>query len=56
MGDTVLFEDEVTAAMTAALDDGLKVTALHNHFFFDQPKVYFMQSKARAQLINWRVL
>jgi Domain of Unknown Function (DUF1259) len=42
MGDTVLFEDEVNAAMTAALDNGLDVTALHNHFFFDQPKVYFM--------------
>jgi hypothetical protein len=42
MGDTVLFEDEVNAAVSAALDDGLSVTALHNHFFFDQPKVYFM--------------
>jgi uncharacterized protein DUF1259 len=42
MGDTVLFEDEVSAAMSAALDNGLSVTALHNHFFFDQPKVYFM--------------
>ncbi len=42
MGDTVLFEDEVTAAMSTALDDGLNVTALHNHFFFDRPKVYFM--------------
>ncbi|HJW37358.1 MAG TPA: DUF1259 domain-containing protein [Candidatus Udaeobacter sp.] len=42
MGDTVLFEDEVNAAMTAALDSGLSVTALHNHFFFDQPKVFFM--------------
>src|SRR6266516_2770438 len=42
MGDTVLFEDEVNAAMTAALDNGLNVTALHNHFFFDQPKVFFM--------------
>src|SRR6266576_3769577 len=42
MGDTVLFEDEVNAAMSAALDDGLNVTALHNHFFFDQPKVFFM--------------
>lgn len=42
MGDTVLFEDEVNAAMSAALDNGLSVTALHNHFFFDQPKVYFM--------------
>lgn len=42
MGDTVLFEDEVNSAMSAALDNGLTVTALHNHFFFDQPKVYFM--------------
>src|SRR6267143_3114683 len=42
MGDTVLFEDEVNAAMSAALDNGVNVTALHNHFFFDQPKVYFM--------------
>ena len=42
MGDTVLFEDEVNAAMTAALENGLSVTALHNHFFFDEPKVYFM--------------
>src|SRR2546423_4226467 len=42
MGDTVLFEDEVNDALSAALDNGLEVTALHNHFFFDQPKVYFM--------------
>jgi hypothetical protein len=42
MGDTVLFEDEVNAAMSAVLDNGLNVTALHNHFFFDQPKVFFM--------------
>ena len=42
MGDTVLFEDEVNPVMSAALDNGLTVTALHNHFFFDEPKVYFM--------------
>jgi Domain of Unknown Function (DUF1259) len=42
MGDTVLFEDEVNPAMSAAFDAGLEVTALHNHFFFDEPKVYFM--------------
>jgi hypothetical protein len=42
MGDTVLFQDEVNAVMSAALDNGLAVTALHNHFFFDEPKVYFM--------------
>jgi hypothetical protein len=42
MGDTVVFQDEVDAAMDAAFAHGLSVTALHNHFFFDQPKVYFM--------------
>lgn len=42
MGDLVLFQDEVNPAMSAALENGLSVTALHNHFFFDEPKVYFM--------------
>ena len=42
MGDMVLFEDEVNPVMSAALNAGLQVTALHNHFFFDKPKVYFM--------------
>ncbi|WP_232468523.1 DUF1259 domain-containing protein [Croceicoccus marinus] len=42
MGDTVVFEDEITAAMDAALANGLSVTALHNHFIFDDPPVYFM--------------
>lgn len=42
MGDTVVFEDEVDAAMDAAFARGLDVTALHNHFFYDSPKVYFM--------------
>jgi hypothetical protein len=41
-GDLVLFEDEVNGVMSAALEAGLSVTALHNHFFFDQPRVYFM--------------
>lgn len=42
MGDLVLFEDEVNPVMSAALDNGLEVTALHNHFFYDRPKVMFM--------------
>jgi hypothetical protein len=50
MGDTVLFEDEVNPAMSAALDNGLSVTALHNHFFFDHPKVYFMHLEGQGTL------
>jgi hypothetical protein len=42
MGDTVVFQDEVTPAMDAAFAHGLDVTGLHNHFFYDEPKVYFM--------------
>lgn len=42
MGDTVVFQDEVDAAMDAAFEGGLEITALHNHFFYDDPKVYFM--------------
>src|SRR5215212_884508 len=42
MGDTVLLQDEVNPVMSIALDSGLEVTALHNHFFFDEPRVYFM--------------
>src|SRR5205085_164802 len=42
MGDLVLMQDEVNPIMSAALDNGLQVTALHNHFFFDEPKVYFV--------------
>src|SRR6266536_6462232 len=42
MGDTVVFQDEVSPAMDAAFAAGLEITALHNHFFHDEPKVYFM--------------
>lgn len=42
MGDTVVFEDEITPALDAALGAGLEVTALHNHFAFDRPRVFFM--------------
>src|SRR3954449_6852997 len=48
MGDTVLFEDEVNAVMSSAFDNGLSVTALHNHFFFDHPKVYFMHIEGQG--------
>ena len=42
MGDNVLFQDEVNPVMSVALENGLAVTALHNHFFYDEPKVFFM--------------
>lgn len=48
MGDLVLLQEEVNPVMSALLDNGLEVTALHNHFFFDEPKVYFMHVMGHA--------
>src|SRR5919198_1784522 len=42
MGDMVLLEEQVNPVMSVALDNGLEVTALHNHFLWDSPKVMFM--------------
>jgi hypothetical protein len=42
MGDLVLFEDEVNPVMSVLFEHGVQVTALHNHFFYDAPHVYFM--------------
>jgi Domain of Unknown Function (DUF1259) len=42
MGDLVLLEDEVNPVMSALLENGLEVTALHNHFFFENPRMFYM--------------
>src|SRR5213593_3825152 len=48
MGDLVLVEDEVNPVMSALLDNGIEVTALHNHFFFDEPHMFFMHVMAHG--------
>jgi hypothetical protein len=42
MGDLVLLQDEVNPVMSALLENGFDVTALHNHFFWDEPRMFFM--------------
>jgi len=41
-GDLVLLEKEVNPVMSALLNNGIEVTALHNHFFFEQPRIFYM--------------
>ena len=48
MGDLVLLQEEVNPVMSALLDNGLDVTALHNHFFFDEPRIFFMHVMGHA--------
>lgn len=50
MGDLVLFQDEVNPVMSVALDNGLEVTALHNHFFYAEPSVFFMHIAGRGDV------
>ena len=49
MGDLVLQEDEVNPVMSALLDNGLEVTALHNHFFFESPRIFYMHVHGHAK-------
>lgn len=42
MGDLVLTENEVNPVMSALLNAGIDVTALHNHFFFETPRIFYM--------------
>jgi len=49
MGDLVLLEDEVNPVMSTLLQNGLEVTALHNHFFFEQPRIFYMHVHGRGK-------
>ena len=52
MGDLVLTQDEVNPVMSALLDHGLEVTALHNHFFWDEPRVFFMHIHGHGKAVD----
>jgi hypothetical protein len=52
MGDLVLLQEEVNPVLSALLDHGIDVTALHNHFFWDDPHVYYMHVHAMGKAAN----
>jgi len=52
MGDLVLTQEEVNPVMSAFLDHGLEVTALHNHFFWDEPRVFFMHIHGHGKALE----
>src|SRR3954468_22865429 len=49
MGDLVLTQDEINPVMSALLDSGIEVTALHNHFLWDEPRMYYMHVHAHGK-------
>lgn len=52
MGDLVLLEDEVNPVLSALLDNGLEVTALHNHFFWEQPRIFYMHVHGHGNALD----
>jgi len=52
MGDLVLTQEEVNPVMSALLNHGLEVTALHNHFFWDEPRVFFMHIHGHGKALD----
>ena len=52
MGDLVLTQEEVNPVMSALLDHGLEVTALHNHFFWDEPRVFFTHIHGHGKALD----
>jgi hypothetical protein len=52
MGDLVLTQEEVNPVMSALLEHGIEVTALHNHFFFEEPRIFFMHVHGHGDTMN----
>lgn len=52
MGDLVLLQEEVNPAMSALLDNDLEVTALHNHFFYEKPRIFYMHVHGHGKAID----
>ena len=52
MGDLVLTQDEVNPVMSALLEHGIEVTALHNHFFFEEPRLFYMHVHGHGEAMN----
>src|SRR6516162_7746671 len=49
MGDLVLLQEDVNPVMSALLNNGLEVTALHNHFFWEEPRIYYMHAHGHGK-------
>src|SRR5260370_4344043 len=52
MGDLVLLQEEVNPVMSALLENGLEVTALHNHFFSEEPRIFFMHMHGHGKALD----
>lgn len=52
MGDLVLTENEVGPVMQKLVDDGIEITALHNHLLNESPHVMYMHIHGRGDPVK----
>ncbi|HJX83704.1 MAG TPA: DUF1259 domain-containing protein [Candidatus Angelobacter sp.] len=52
MGDLVLAEDEVSPVMLALQENGLRITALHNHVLHETPRVMYMHIAGHGDAVK----
>lgn len=42
LGETVIMQDEINPFISALREQGILVTALHNHWLFDEPRLFYI--------------
>ncbi len=50
MSDVVLLQEEVNAVLSAAQENGLEISAIHNHFFYEEPRIFYMHVHGMGEL------
>jgi len=52
MGDTVLLQEEVNPLISAAQANGLEISAIHNHFFYEEPRIFYMHIQGMGSVAD----
>jgi hypothetical protein len=52
MGDLVLLESEITPVMTAAIENGLEIAAIHNHVLRANPATFYMRVSGHGDRVK----
>ncbi|KNF08930.1 hypothetical protein CLPU_5c02370 [Gottschalkia purinilytica] len=42
LGETVILQEEINPFISELREQGIKVTALHNHWLFDKPRLFYI--------------
>nr|WP_232463440.1 DUF1259 domain-containing protein [Tumebacillus avium] len=52
-GETVILQEEINRFTSKLREHGIKVTAIHNHWLFDRPRLYFMHFEKIDRPLNF---